>query len=79
MVAYKNFDKTVNLLLDEIGYRDNPYFAALRDGSFDRDDFIETQIAFSLQVTFFNRAMLIAASRIGLPERRWPAVGQCGR
>ena len=29
-------------ILDKSGYRTNPYFAALRDGSFARDDFLET-------------------------------------
>lgn len=72
--TYKNFDQTVESLLAAIGYRKNPYFAALRERAFERADFVETQIAFSLQVSFFNRAMLIAASRIEVPERRWPAV-----
>ena len=70
----ETFDETVEALLHEIGYRDNPYFVALRDKSFDREDFVETQIAFSHQVGFFNRAMLIAASRITMPNRRWPLV-----
>ena len=70
----KTFDETVQTLLAQVGYRENPYFVALHERRFDRDDFVETQIAFSHQVAFFNRAMLIAASRITLPEWRWPAV-----
>lgn len=71
----RSFDDTVDRLLTEIGYRGNPYFEALRARRFDREDFVETQIAFTHQVAFFNRAMMIAASRIAIPERRWPAVG----
>lgn len=68
------FDETVRTLLVKVGYRENPYFVALRECRFERGDFVETQIAFSHQVSFFNRAMLIAASRIAMPEWRWPAV-----
>ena len=70
----KTFDETVQTLLAKVGYRENPYFVALHECRFDREDFVETQIAFSHQVAFFNRAMLIAASRIAMPEWRWPAV-----
>jgi hypothetical protein len=68
------FDQAVDFLLEEIGYRRNPYFAALREKRFARQDFVETQIAFCHQVAMFNRAMMLAATHVALPERRWPAV-----
>ncbi len=68
------FDQTVDALLEEIGYRRNPYFSALLEKRFAREDFVETQIAFCHQVAMFNRAMMLAATHIARPERRWPAV-----
>ena len=49
---------------------DNPYLAALRDGSFDRDDFLETQIQFLFAVVFFSRPMAALAGRLPRPELR---------
>lgn len=42
----------------------NPYFAALRAQTFDRDDFVETQIQFRHAVVFFNRPMTMLAARL---------------
>ena len=67
------FDQAVDVLLEEIGYRENPYFAALGEKRFDRGDFVETQIAFCHQVAMFNRAMMLAATHVALPERRLDA------
>ena len=49
-------------ILDDCGYRANPYFSALRDGSFARDDFLETQIQFYFAVVFFSRPMAALGS-----------------
>ena len=49
---------------------DHPYFAALRDGSMSREDFIETQIQFLFAVTFFSRPMAVLAGRLPRPEMR---------
>jgi pyrroloquinoline-quinone synthase len=57
-------------ILDESGYRSNPYFAALRDGSFAREDFVETQIQFYFAVLFFSRPMAALAAKIPTAELR---------
>lgn len=49
---------------------DNPYLRALRDGSFGREDFIETQMQFLLAVVFFSRPMAGLAGRLPRPEQR---------
>ena len=43
---------------------DNPYFVALDDGSFSKDDFLETQIQFYFAVIFFSRPMAAVAAKI---------------
>lgn len=48
----------------------HPYFAALADGSFEREDFVETQIQFLFAVVFFSRPMAVLAGRIPRPEQR---------
>lgn len=60
----------VDQVLDEAGFRHNPYFAALRDGSFRREDFIETQIQFHAAVVFFSRPMAALAAKIPDPKLR---------
>jgi hypothetical protein len=60
----------VDAVLAETRGRDNPYFAALRDGSFDRDDFVETQIQFYYAVVFFSRPMAVIAAKIPSPALR---------
>lgn len=54
----------VERVLHDVPYRDNPYFRALRDGSFAREDFLETQLQFHAAVVFFNRPMAAVASKI---------------
>jgi pyrroloquinoline-quinone synthase len=48
----------------------NPYFRALEDGSFTRDDFVETQIQFYFAVVFFSRPMAALAAKIPHAEQR---------
>lgn len=48
----------------------NPYFSALAQGTFAREDFVETQIQFLFAVVFFSRPMSILAGRLGRPELR---------
>jgi pyrroloquinoline-quinone synthase len=62
--------EVIDGLLAESGYRDNPYFTHLRDGSFSREDFVETQIQFYFAVVFFNRPMAALAAKIPTPELR---------
>lgn len=57
-------------VLDETDYGNNPYFAALRDASFAKDDFVETQIQFYNAVTFFSRPMAAVAAKIPSAKAR---------
>lgn len=50
------------------------YFRALRDGSFTREDFVETQVQFFTAVAHFNRPMLALASRLERLEERFPLI-----
>jgi len=54
----------------EVSPRDNPYLRGLADGSFDRDDFVETQIQFYFAVIFFSRPMAAVAAKIPHPSQR---------
>ena len=44
--------------------------AALADGSFSREDFVETQVQFLFAVVFFSRPMAVLAGRLPRPEQR---------
>lgn len=59
-----NFEDLVRTVVADTDPASNPYFVALRDGSFERDDFVETQIQFYYVVTFFSRPMAVVAARI---------------
>ncbi|MEM1449249.1 MAG: iron-containing redox enzyme family protein [Planctomycetota bacterium] len=63
-------EATVQRVLDEAGHADNPYFVALRDGSFAFDDFVETQVQFYFVVQFFSRPMATVAAKIPSAELR---------
>ncbi|HLL05965.1 MAG TPA: iron-containing redox enzyme family protein [Myxococcaceae bacterium] len=49
---------------------ENPYLRALDDGSFERADFIETQIQFLHAVVYFSRPMAVLAARLPRAEQR---------
>jgi pyrroloquinoline-quinone synthase len=49
---------------------DNPYMRSLADGSFERADFVETQIQFLHAVVYFARPMAVLTSRLPRPEQR---------
>jgi pyrroloquinoline-quinone synthase len=70
MTTKNTFDALVDRVLADCGYRDNPYFIALRDGSFDKSDFVETQIQFYFAVVFFARPMAAVAAKIPHPRQR---------
>lgn len=57
-------------VLEETAYADNPYFTSLADGSFDKDDFVETQVQFYFAVVFFSRPMAAVAAKIPEAQRR---------
>lgn len=66
----KSLEETISNILDEVKYRENPYFTKLHDGDFSKDDFIETQIQFFNAVIFFSRPMSALAAKIPTPELR---------
>lgn len=57
-------------ILEETDAKANPYFVALRDGSFDKEDFVETQIQFYYAVVFFSRPMAAVAAKIPSAKQR---------
>jgi pyrroloquinoline quinone (PQQ) biosynthesis protein C len=60
----------IDVILREANYHNNPYFVHLRDGLFDKEDFLETQIQFFYAVIFFSRPMAALAAKIPTPELR---------
>ena len=64
------FERTVDAILADSGLSANPYFTALEDGSFDRDDFVETQVQFYYAVVFFSRPMAALAAKIPSGRQR---------
>jgi pyrroloquinoline-quinone synthase len=60
----------IEQILNQCGYRENPYFVALKNKTFDKDDFVETQIQFYNAVVFFSRPMAALAAKIPTPELR---------
>ena len=69
-----NITEKIDSILSELNYKNNPYFQSLADGTFDKDDFIETQIQFYFAVTFFSRPMAALAAKIPLPHMRLEVV-----
>lgn len=67
-------EKEIDLILSESAYRNNPYFIHLQDGTFNREDFIETQIQFFFAVVFFSRPMAALAAKIPTQELRMEIV-----
>lgn len=51
-------------------YQNNPYFTSLKNQSFNKSDFIETQIQFLFAVAFFSRPMSALAGKIPTTESR---------
>lgn len=64
----------MNELIEEIlqstEYMSNPYLVALEDGTFEHEDFLETQIQFFYAVAFFARPMAAVAAKIPSTRRR---------
>ncbi|MCR9244888.1 MAG: iron-containing redox enzyme family protein [bacterium] len=61
---------TIARVLADYDAATNPYFEALTDGSFDREDFLETQMQFYYAVVFFSRPMAVLAAKIPSAEIR---------
>ena len=64
----------IDAILKETNMWMNPYFKSLRDGTFDFDDFVETQIQFHFAVVFFNRPMAALAAKIPTSELRLEVI-----
>lgn len=60
----------IDSILIDSKFHHNPFFSALNDGSFSKEDFIETQIQFFHAVVFFNQPMGALAAKIPTPELR---------
>ena len=65
---------TLNELIEQIlkatNYRENPYFVNLREKTFEKEDFVETQMQFFYAVIFFSRPMAALEAKIPTPELR---------
>jgi pyrroloquinoline-quinone synthase len=64
------FNNLVEKVLEDTDYLNNPYFVNLRKKTFEKADFIETQIQFFNAVIFFSRPMAALAAKIPTPELR---------
>jgi pyrroloquinoline quinone (PQQ) biosynthesis protein C len=69
-----NMKRYIASLKDRLNVRELPYLRALHDGSFTREDFVETQIQFLFAVAFFSRPMAALANRLTRPEMRRPLL-----
>ena len=65
---------TLNSLIEQVlkdtNYRENLYFVNLREKTFEKEDFLETQMQFFYAVIFFSRPMAALAAKIPTPELR---------
>jgi pyrroloquinoline-quinone synthase len=66
----EKLSQLIDTILADCHYRENPYFKSLTDGSFSKDDFVETQIQFFWAVVFFSRPMAALAAKIPTPDLR---------
>jgi pyrroloquinoline-quinone synthase len=64
------FDERVRAIKARYPIDENAFFRALSERTFDRADFVETQVQFLFAVVFFGRPMAALAGRIGRPEAR---------
>ena len=60
----------IDNVLKDADYENNPYFVNLRNGQFEKEDFLETQIQFYYAVDFFPRPMAALAAKIPTHELR---------
>ena len=65
-----SLNSLIEQVLRETNYRENPYFVNLREKTFAKDDFLETQMQFYYAVIFFSRPMAALAAKIPTPELR---------
>lgn len=67
-------DAFIRALKQRLQPLSNPYLSSLRDGTFSREDFLETQIQFGHAVVFFSRPMLVLAGRVSRADIRLPVL-----
>jgi pyrroloquinoline-quinone synthase len=65
-----NLNDLIQKVLEDTDYFNNPYFKNLREKTFEKADFVETQIQFFYAVVFFSRPMAALAAKIPTPELR---------
>ena len=65
-----NLNELIEQILKNTNYAENPYFVNLREKTFEKEDFCETQIQFFYAVIFFSRPMAALAAKIPTPELR---------
>lgn len=63
-------NELIEKVLAETDYFNNPYFVNLREKTFEKKDFVETQAQFFYAVIFFSRPMAALAAKIPTPELR---------
>jgi len=64
-----NLNDLIEQVLKDTGYDVNPYFVNLQEKTFEKSDFVETQIQFFYAVIFFSRPMAALAAKI--PRISW--------
>lgn len=65
-----SLEEAIITVLNDVDYQNNLYFKSLRDGTFLKEDFIETQVQFYNAVVFFSRPMTVLAAKIPNSELR---------
>jgi pyrroloquinoline-quinone synthase len=65
-----DLSELISRILEESGYKDNPYFTSLSNGAMGLEDFVETQVQFYFAVVFFPRPMAAAAAKIPTHKSR---------
>lgn len=71
-VALHSLNTSIETILKEVDYVGNPYFISLKNGSFEKTDFLETQMRFFHAVEYFNRPMAAMCAKIPSTEQRTP-------
>jgi hypothetical protein len=60
----------IDEVLSEVNYQKNPYFTELLSGTFEKEDFVETQIQFYHAVVYFSRPMIALVAKMNQSEQR---------
>lgn len=74
MLATKNLETAVALILEENDFRKNPFFIDLANGNLTKNQFIGTQHQFYYAVTNFSSALALVAAAIPTYEERMKII-----